>query len=163
MPKSLAELLAEVRRAIPAKGDPLDVHSTSPITDAVDLSTYRPLAPHEKAIIEVMLKQAGKKELAFLPQLEAMMVESGCTCGCPTISFAPPPEEQRIEFHGKNLVADMTGEAEEGQVGLILWQAGGKLTGLEVYDLTGREESTSFGLPRLETLVAWGQSPPIPE
>jgi hypothetical protein len=47
----------------------------------------------------------------------------------------------------------MTGEASDGLVGLILWQAGGKLTGLEAYDLAGRDQP--FELPMPETLATY--------
>lgn len=49
----------------------------------------------------------------------------------------------------------MTGEAADGLVGLILWQAGGKLTGLEAYDLAGREPPRPYELPSQETLATF--------
>lgn len=49
----------------------------------------------------------------------------------------------------------MTGETTDGLVGLLLWLAGGKLTGLEAYDLAGREPPTPYELPRLETLATF--------
>lgn len=49
----------------------------------------------------------------------------------------------------------MTGEAIDGLVGLILWQAGGKLTGLEAYDLAGREEYTQYQLPKPKTITSF--------
>ena len=155
MSKSLAEYLSEVRRAIPTGDRPKDEQSTGPINDTVDLSTYRLLAPQEKAVIEAMLNQCGPKEHAFLPQLEDMMVQRSCTCGCPSLAFAPPPDGTRIDLYHQNIVAEMTGEATDGLVGLILWQAGGKLTGLEAYDLAGREPPTPYELPRPETLATF--------
>jgi hypothetical protein len=155
MSKSLAEYLAEVRRAIPTGDRQEDAQSTVAINDTVDLSTYRLLAPQEKAVIVAMLDQSGPKEHAFLPQLENMMVQRSCTCGCPSLEFAPPPDGTRIDLYRQNIVADMTGEAADGLVGLILWQAGGKLTGLEAYDLAGREPPTPYELPRPETLATF--------
>lgn len=158
MSKSLAEYLSEVRRAIPTGDRPKDEQSTGPINDTVDLSTYRLLAPQEKAVIEAMLNQSGPKEHAFLPQLEDMMVQRSCTCGCPSLAFAPPPDGTRIDLYHQNIVAEMTGEATDGLVGLILWQAGGKLTGLEAYDLAGREPPTPYALPRPETLATFSNT-----
>jgi hypothetical protein len=155
MSKSLAEYLAEVRRAIPAENGQADAQSTAPINDDVDLNTYRPLESQEKAVIVAMLCQSGPKEQEFLPQLEGLMVQRGCTCGCPSLSFAPPPDGTRINLYRQNVVAEMTGQAIDGLVGLILWQAGGKLTGLEAYDLAGREPPTPYELPKPETIVSF--------
>ncbi len=158
MSKSLADYLAEVRRAIPTGDRQEDAQSTASINDAVDLSTYRLLASQEKAVIEALLNQSGPKEHAFLPQLEDMMVQRSCTCGCPSLAFAPPPDGTRIDLYHQNIVAEMTGEATDGLVGLILWQAGGKLTGLEAYDLAGREPPTPYELPRPETLARFSNT-----
>jgi hypothetical protein len=83
------------------------------------------------------------------------MVQRGCTCGCPSLSFAPPPDSTRIDLYRQNIVADMTGEAVDGLVGLLLWQAGGKLTGLEAYDLAGRQDAAQYQLPRPETIASF--------
>ena len=98
-----------------------------------------------------MLERSDPKESGFLSHLEDMMVRSSCTCGCPSLAFAPPPEGKRIDSHRQNIVAEMTGEASDGTVGLILWQAGGKLAGLEAYDLAGREPRAPYELPKSET------------
>ena len=153
MSKSLADYLSEVRRAIPIGeilGDP-QAKATAPINDSVDLSKYRPVTPLEQAVITAMLNGGGPVLRSFLPQLEGMMVQSNCTCGCPSLAFAPPPDSTRIDLYRQNVLAQMTGEARDGLVGLILWQAGGKLTGLEAYDLAGRDHP--FELPRPETLA----------
>ena len=49
----------------------------------------------------------------------------------------------------------MTGEAVDGLVGLLLWQAGGKLTGLEAYDLAGRPDATQYRLPEPEKVASF--------
>ena len=158
MSRSLAEYLAEVRRAIPTGERQEYAQSTASINDTVDLSTYRLLAPQEKAVIEALLNQSGPKEHAFLPQLEDMMVQRRCTCGCPSLAFAPPPDGTRIDLYHRNIVAEMTGEAMDGLVGVILWQAWGQLTGLEAYDLAGREPPTPYQLPRAETLATFSNA-----
>jgi hypothetical protein len=161
MPKSLASLLSEVRRAIPVGDRDAQANATAPITDHVDLTDYRPITPQEKALLTAMLHSTTPPATAFLPQLEGMLVKSGCTCGCPSIDFAPPPDETRIAFPHQNIVSDMFGYTTEGPhndaehlVGLILWQAGGKLTSLEVYDFADRGLSEPYPLPILETLHA---------
>ena len=146
MSKSLAEYLAEVRHAIPVEADLADARSTAPIDKKVDLSTYRPPEERERAVIAAMLRQSGPREQQFLSQLDGLMVQRGCTCGCPSLSFAAPLDGTRIDLYQKNIVADMTGEAVDGLVGLLLWQAGGKLTGLEAYDLAGRQDRTQYQL-----------------
>jgi hypothetical protein len=155
MSKSLADYLSEVRRAIPVgevRHDP-KAETTAPISDKVDLCKYRHLTSAEKDVLRAMLIQAGSEANGFLPQLDEMMVQSNCTCGCPSLAFAPPPESKRIDVYRQNIVAEMTGEASDGTVGLILWQAGGKLTGLEAYDLAGRDRP--FELPIPQTLATY--------
>ena len=98
-----------------------------------------------------MLNQRGEEGNAFLPQLEGMLVQPNCRCGCPSLGFAPPPDDTRVDVIRQKIVCQMNGVARDGMVGLILWQAGGKLTGLEVYDFEGRDQP--FELPALDTLA----------
>ncbi|MEK6396521.1 MAG: hypothetical protein V4734_00415 [Terriglobus sp.] len=88
-----------------------------------------------------------------------LVKHSGCPCGCPSLVFAPPPDETRIPFRHSNSVAEMYGYTTNGitdaaniYVSLSLGQAGGKFTGLEVYDLAGRPEGKPYPLPTLETI-----------
>ena len=83
MSKSLAEHLAEARRAIPLEAGLADARSTAPINQEVDLSSYRLLEEQERAVITAMLRQSGPKEQEFLPQLDGLLVQRGCFCGCP--------------------------------------------------------------------------------
>lgn len=75
--------------------------------------------------------------------------------GCPSLDFDPPPDERRINLYSQRIIADMTGEAVDVLVGLILWQAAGKLTGLEAYDLAGREAPTQYQLPKPERIASF--------
>lgn len=59
MPKSLAQHLSEVRRAIPVGDRDAQANTTAPITDHVDLTDYRPITPQEKAILTAMLQLEG--------------------------------------------------------------------------------------------------------
>lgn len=111
------------------------------------------MTPQEKDLITVMLNQSDGTALDFLPQLEGMSVQSNCSCGCPSITFAPPPESSRlVGARLSNIVFEMIGQAGERTLGLILWQAGGKLSGLEVYDFAGSDGP--FQLPRFDSLTA---------
>jgi hypothetical protein len=107
----------------------------------------------EKAFLVTMLDHTGPEAQVFLPQLEWLVVKSGCSCGCPSLDFAPLPVSARVDAPYTNIVAHMNGESSDGLAGVILWQAGGRLTGLEVYDLAGRDDTTPYELPRIETLA----------
>lgn len=165
MPKSLAEHLSEVRRATPVGDRDAQANATAPINDHVDLREYRPITPQEKTILTAMLHSSGPAAIAFLPQLEGMMVKNAeCPCGCPTLSFAPPPEELRISYRA-NLVSEMYGYTTNGltdvaniYVHIMLHQAGGKLRGLEVYDLAGNLENYTYPLPTPEALLTAEQA-----
>ncbi|HEY9139215.1 MAG TPA: hypothetical protein VIM67_13155, partial [Terriglobus sp.] len=67
MPKSLASLLSEVRRAIPVGDRDAQANATAPITDHVDLTDYRSITPQEKALLTAMLHSATPPATAFLP------------------------------------------------------------------------------------------------
>jgi hypothetical protein len=159
MPKSLAEYLSEVRRAIPIGTQQQDAqaNTTAPINNKVDLSTYRPISAKEKELLLALLHRSGPAAEVFLPQLEGMLVCPDCTCGCPTMSLAIADEHPRASFRG-NIVADMLGEASDGTVGLLVFQAGGKLTCLEAYDLAGRKGRYSF--PPAEAIYPYEKSKP---
>jgi len=58
-----------VRRVIHIGDKPENAQITAGINDAVDLSTYRLLAPHEKVPIAAMLDHSCSKVYAFLPPL----------------------------------------------------------------------------------------------
>ena len=149
MPKSLAEQLAEVRRAIPAKdrSSPTASQATAPIHD--DFSAYRPITPQEHALLTALLHLTQPDAIAFLPQLEGLRARSSCTCGCPTIALGVSPEHPPIRYPNKFIV-DVTGDADGLFVGVMLSQAGGRLTELDVYafgDFTG-----PFGFPSPQSL-----------
>ena len=74
---------------------------------------------------------------------------SNCTCGCPTVSLGVSPEHVSASYP-RRLVVDLTGGTPDFLVGVVLFQAGGKLAELEVYafaDITGPSS-----LPLVETL-----------
>lgn len=154
MPKSLAEHLAEVRRAIPTRRH--EASADEQVTASIqgpDLSTYRPLSTEERDFLTHLLQHAQPDATAFLPQLEGMLAKANCTCGCPTISLAVAQHHTPVSFP-KRFVADMVGGSADAMVGILLIQAGGKLVELEVYafgDITA-----PFSLPAPETLQPIG-------
>ena len=150
MPKSLAEHLAEVRRAIPTRERErgADEQATAP-SQGPDLSKYRPLTPEEKAFLTYLLQHAQPDATAFLPQLEGMLAYPSCTCGCPSIDLAVAPGHAPI-LYPKKFVVDVLGGMEAFPIGAMLAQADGRLSYLEVYSLIGNEGP--FGLPAVETL-----------
>lgn len=154
MRKSLAEHLAEVRRAIPTRGREAsaDEQATACI-QGPDLSNYRPLSSEERDFLTHLLQNAEPDATAFLPQLEGMLAQASCTCGCPTISLAVAQHHPPVPYRNR-FVADMVGGSADAMVGILLIQAGGKLLELEVYafgDITG-----PFGLPEPKTLQPLG-------
>ena len=154
MPKSLAEHLAEVRRAIPTREREAgaDEQATASI-QGPDLSNYRPLTPEEKAFLTYLLQHAEPDATAFLPQLDYMRAQPSCTCGCPTISLGVDQGHRSVSYPVRK-VADVIGGTEDYPLGVMLFQAGGKLVELEVYafgNITG-----PFELPSPETLKPFG-------
>ena len=153
MPKSLDEQLAEVRRAIPAKDRSPQTSSqdTAPIHD--DFSAYRPITPQEHAFLTALLHLAQPDATTFLPQLEGIRALPNCTCGCPSMRLGVSPEQTPVCYPNR-FVYDGTAGTKDDPLGIILFQAGGKLTELEIYamgHITG-----PFGFPPLETIQSWG-------
>jgi hypothetical protein len=116
---------------------------------AVSILQDRPLTSQERTLIEWLLVHAEPNASQFLPQLEAARVYSKCSCGCPTIdieiSQSIPSAHART-----NLLSDLIGEVDGKPVGVMLAQAGGRLSGLEIYAFGDIPEP--FGLPAPSTL-----------
>jgi hypothetical protein len=107
----------------------------------------RPLTANEHDFIEAMLGAVRSSVSRYIGQLEVAEVVGCCGCGCPSIRFAvestdtvPPP------------IPVILGDAESPEgvsVGVILWERGGCLSGLEVHPWDG---ACVIRLPRPETL-----------
>jgi hypothetical protein len=110
-------------------------------------SAQRALAADEIALLRALLERGGHE--AFLPQLEAACVTGGCSCGCPTIDIAVP-ENSAVRTAAPRILVDVLGDVEGKLVGVLVFQAQGMLTGLEVYDLAGFDGK--FGLPTIESI-----------
>ena len=112
----------------------------------------RPLTEEERAIAEYLLLHAGAPgAAAFVPQLDSARVIGRCSCGCPTVDLAIPPELRVADFPAERLVADATGKVGGKIVGAMVFQDQGLLTLLEVYRWEDLSEEP-FGLPTVETI-----------
>lgn len=116
---------------------------------AYSLPQDRSLTPEERTLIEWLLRHGEPNAQDFLPQLEAAHVYCKCSCGCPSIDIRIP--ETLPAAHSKtNMLADFIGKVYGNLVGVMLTQAGGRLSGLEIYAFGDIPEP--FGLPDPSTL-----------
>ena len=121
---------------------------------ATTITLDRPLSDEEHAIAEWLLRNAEPPALDFLPQLKVARVTGRCSCGCPTVDLTIPQDLPREKYR-RSPIAEGTGYVGPDMVGLMLFQAGGHLTCLEVYDLS--DISHPYPLPALATLsvLSW--------
>ena len=98
----------------------------------------------ERNLIEWLLLNGEPGASEFLPQLETAHVYSGCSCGCPTINIEVPDSIRAAQARS-NILADFVADVGENPVGVILFQAGGRLSGLEIYAFG--DPPIPFGLP----------------
>jgi len=78
---------------------------------------------------------------ALISQVPGLLVSGACDCGCPSVDFF---------VEGLSATAMIVAEAdgrspEDAPVGVLLWARAGRLSGLEVYDLS---DATTTSLPR---------------
>ncbi|MBB5316697.1 hypothetical protein [Tunturibacter empetritectus] len=111
---------------------------------ATSIPLDRPLTLEEQSLIEWLLLHGEPSASEFLPQLEAAHVYCGCSCGCPTINIEVPVSIPAAHAQS-NILADFVAGTDENPVGVILFQAGGRLSGLEVYAFG--DPPIPFGLP----------------
>jgi hypothetical protein len=117
----------------------------------------RPMTDEERTIAEYLLRHAGAPEaLAFVPQLDSARVIGRCSCGCPTIDLAIPPELRVADAPAERLLADASAKVAGKTVGAMMFQYEGLLTMLEVYRLEDFSEEP-FGLPSVDTIerISW--------
>jgi hypothetical protein len=119
---------------------------------ATTLPLDRPLNSDECKLAEHLLRYAGVQEAAaFIPQLARARVTGQCSCGCPTVDLAVPPDLHVPNAPAKRLIADATGRVDGKLVGAMIFQDGGLLTLLEIYRIEDVSEN-AFGLPSVETI-----------
>src|SRR5574341_1355123 len=93
----------------------------------------RRISDREIAVIRAALGGARVPgaEALVEPSLENLQVVGGCACGCASVEFARSEESVPSV-----VVADGIGTTDAGgMVGVLVWGEGGRLTGLEIYDL----------------------------
>ena len=112
----------------------------------------RPPSAEEYQLIQWLLIRSGPQAKAFFPQLEEVQVCGVCTCGCPTIHLMVPEHIPAVTSGGR-LLGDCVGEVNGVDVGVLLFQANGRLSMLEIYAFG--ENPSPFPLPEASRLVAW--------
>ena len=113
------------------------------------LKDARPISTDEIEIITWMILHASVAgSLEHLKDsLTALRVVGRCSCGCPSVDFAPDGQTLPAQP-----IANATGEMADGtEVGVILWGQADAITGLEFYEMGGAVEA----LPLATTLRTW--------
>jgi hypothetical protein len=99
------------------------------------LITPRPLTAAEAQLVTHLLDVATLGESPYKKQLESLRVVRTCDCGCPTVNFRRV-NEPILPGGGSRRLVDAYGRTPGGvEVGIILWEREGHLTGLEIYEL----------------------------
>jgi hypothetical protein len=109
----------------------------------------RPLSPAEEAIVRWLLRNgSGVGDLSHLEAtVGELRVVGRCSCGCPSVDFTIGGQAP-----GAAPIANGHGTTADGlEVGVMLWERDGVLSGLEFYDLTEPVRA----LPLADTLSAW--------
>jgi hypothetical protein len=110
----------------------------------------RPLTQQEQDLVRWLIEHSHLDASHLLPQIDRLRVAWRCNCGCPTIDFALDGEP--VGSKSEQLVSDWLADVEGMPVGVMLWQANGGISTLEVYSLPGCEGF--FGLPSIESIKA---------
>src|SRR5712671_4831879 len=91
----------------------------------------RPVTASECCLVEWLLQHGNPVSDQFLKQVAYLVVVSKCSCGCPTVNFAQ--EGDAVAQDAEHILADYLATANGQDVGVILFQRGGRLSSLEVY------------------------------
>jgi hypothetical protein len=111
----------------------------------------RPLTVEEKTLLEWLMEQGSPEAREFTPQLEHARVVGRCGCGCPTIDLGIGASDTRT-VGASQILAEFVGTSPEGwQVGVLLHARDGKLSELEIYNLS--EHEGAYSLPSISTLT----------
>jgi len=108
----------------------------------------RPLTIQERDLVRWLIEHAHKNAEHLLPQVERLTVAGKCNCGCPTVDFALDGE--LVNRKGERMISDWLAEVDGDPVGVMLFEANGKISTLEVYSCAGSEKP--FGLPAIESI-----------
>ena len=113
-------------------------------------SQHRPITVKERALIAWLLRHGNPGSEKFIEQLDSLVVVWKCSCGCPTVNFQ---REGELVPHDEHILADYLATVDGEDVGVILFQRGGRLSSLEVYSQAGTDRP--FGLPEIETIYSY--------
>ena len=108
----------------------------------------RPLTQHERDLIRWLIEHGDPGATHLLSQLDRLSVAGKCTCGCPTIDFELDGEI--VSPKGERVVSDWLAKVDGEPVGVMLFEANGKINSLEVYSCSGSKEP--FGLPSIDSI-----------
>ncbi|MGA8773753.1 MAG: hypothetical protein WBQ00_01430 [Terriglobales bacterium] len=114
-------------------------------------SLHRLITVKERALIDWLLRHGNPGSERFLEQLDSLIVVWKCSCGCPTVNFAD--EGMPVPHEAEHILADFLATVDGEDVGIILFQRGGRLSSLEVYSQAGTDKR--FGLPEIETIYSY--------
>jgi hypothetical protein len=110
----------------------------------------RSLTPEERSLLEWLVENGIPEAREFSSQLEGIRVVGGCGCGCPTIALGVEGAKEATKGPSQ-ILADYIGETPEGWlVGVLLHARKGKLSELEVYNLS--EHDGQYSLPTIASL-----------
>ena len=111
----------------------------------------RPITAEEHTLIEWLLRHGTPDSEKFLRQVSSLIVVSKCQCGCPTVNFLQ--EGEPVAHAPEHILADYLATVNGEDVGVILFQRGGRLSSLEVYSRAGTDKP--FDLPKVETIYSY--------
>jgi hypothetical protein len=109
--------------------------------------------PYEMELFCWMLEHGKPEVRAFLPQLEGILVSTGCECGCPSLKLSVRPEHRPV-LSPERIIVEAVSEMENSCIGLMLWTKDGKLADFEVWE-AGIDERP-YRLPAIDTLRITG-------
>ena len=128
--------------------------SATPQFDPSPIWVDRPLSPEERRLLEWLIEHGTPEARDLRSQVEQARVVSHCRCGCPTVDLGITGMERTSG--GSQILADFIGQTPEGfRVGVLLHAREGRLSELEVYNLS--EKEGAFSLPFIETLEPWAK------
>lgn len=109
----------------------------------------RPLTLKERELTLWLIEHPTEKNVPDVhDQVDRLTVHDTCACGCPTINFAL--DGINVTGKGSRLISDYYAEVDGQDVGVMLFEAEGRLSCLEVYSCGGSDEP--FGLPEISTI-----------
>lgn len=110
--------------------------------------TTRPLTETERRLAQWMLEHGNPDAPGFLPQLSRSKATTWrCACGCASFNFKVAGEP--LAPPGVGILGDFVGGEGNDMFGVFIFQAGGILSGVEVYSLAGEAPQV---LPTAEQL-----------